>query len=78
MAKYKEDNEKGVILEVDLEYPQELRDLHNDYPLTPEKMKVMKEMLSPYCESIREKINNRSSTLIDSSPQEERKVCATL
>ena len=45
-AKYKEDSEKGVILEVDLEYQQELHDLHNDCPLPPEKMKVTKEMLS--------------------------------
>ena len=57
LAKYKEDSKKGVILEVDQEYPQELHDLHNDYPLAPEKMKVTKEMLSPYCESIREKFN---------------------
>ena len=57
LANYKQDSKKGVILEVDLEYPQELHDLHNDYPLAPEKMKVTKEMLSPYCESIREKFN---------------------
>ena len=59
LAKYKEDSKKGVILEVDLEYPQELHDLHNDYPLASEKIKVyvIKEMLSPYCESIRKKFN---------------------
>src|SRR5205809_2354823 len=27
------------ILEVDLEYPKELHDLHNDYPLAPENIK---------------------------------------
>ena len=53
----KEDSKKGLILEVDLKYPQELHDLHNDYPLAPEKMKVTKEILSLYCESIREKFN---------------------
>ena len=57
LAKYKKDSKKGVILEVDLEYLQELHDLHNEYPLAPEKMKVTKEMLSSYCESIRETFN---------------------
>ena len=31
LAKYKEDSKKDVILEVDLEYPQKLYDLHNDH-----------------------------------------------
>ena len=44
-----------MILEVDLEYPKELHDLHDDYPLTAEKMKVTKEMLSPYCKNVPEK-----------------------
>ena len=43
-----------MILEVDLEYPKELHELHNDYPLAAEKMKVTKEILSPYCKNIQE------------------------
>lgn len=30
------------LLEVDLEYPKDLHDLHNDYPLAPESLKVNK------------------------------------
>ena len=32
LDKYKEDSNEGLILEVDLEYPEELHNLHNDYP----------------------------------------------
>ena len=31
---------EACILEVDLEYPKELHDLHNDYPLSPERLKI--------------------------------------
>ena len=37
LTSYTEDSEKGLLLEVDLEYPKKLHDLHNDYPLAPEK-----------------------------------------
>ena len=55
LNQYTEDSEKGLILEVDLEYPKELHDLHNDYPLAPEKIKVTKDMLSDYSQKIAEK-----------------------
>ena len=55
LGKYKEDSKKGLILEVDLEYLKELHDLHNDYPLGPEKVKVTEDMLSDYCKKIAEK-----------------------
>ena len=47
-------NELGYFLEVDLEYPNELHELHNDYPLAPEKLAVSNNMLSAYCKKIDE------------------------
>ena len=55
LSKYNDESEKGLVLEVDLEYPEELHDLHNDYPLAAEKIKVTEDMLSPYCREIAEK-----------------------
>ena len=57
LAKYKDDSKRGLILEVDLEYPKELHDLHNEYPLAPEKIRVTEDMLSNYCEKIAAKYN---------------------
>ena len=51
-------NEKspiGYLLEVDLEYPDKLHELHNDYPLAPEKLAVSSDMLSKYCKKIADK-----------------------
>ena len=45
----------GYILEVDLEYPDELHELHNDFPLAPEKLIVSSDMLSRYCQKIADK-----------------------
>ena len=55
LAKYNDESKKGLILEVDLEYPEELHSLHNDYPLAAEKVKVTEDMLSDYCREIAEK-----------------------
>jgi hypothetical protein len=48
----RKDSKKGHILEVDLEYPKDLHDLHNEYPYCPEHKKVTEEMLSSYCKGI--------------------------
>ena len=45
----KSNSSTGYILEVDLEYLQELHYIHNGYPLAPEKINILKEWLSDYC-----------------------------
>ena len=45
----------GYILEFDLKYPKELHELHNDYPLAPEKLTVTNDILSNCCKSIADK-----------------------
>ena len=48
-------NEIGYFFEVGLEYPDELHELHNDYPLAPEKLSVSSDMLSKHCKEIADK-----------------------
>ena len=54
--------EKGCIIECDLEYPENLHDEHNMYPLAPEKILVEKDMLSPYCNEILDEFKIQKTT----------------
>ena len=51
----KKNSSDGCVLEVDLEYPGELHELHNDYPLTPERLEISDNMMSNYCSNIANK-----------------------
>ena len=48
MSSVSENRPIGYILEVDIEYPDELHDYYNDYPLAPEKLEINSDMLSKY------------------------------
>ena len=48
MNKYTSNSSEGCVLEVDLEYPKELHELHNGYLLAPDKTEIKREMLSEY------------------------------
>ena len=38
---YDGNNDKGYILEVDVEYPKSRQNLHSDLPFLPERMKII-------------------------------------
>ena len=56
------------ILEVDLEYPEELHVLHNEYPVAPEKLAIPYEMLSDYCKEIADEYKIKVSDVMKLIP----------
>ena len=50
------DSNTGYILDVDLEYPPDLHDLHNDLPLAPENRAVSNDELSRYSLGLQQSI----------------------
>ena len=48
MNKYTINSSKDCVLETDLKYLKELRELHSDYHLPPDKIEIKREMLSEY------------------------------
>ena len=48
LNKYTSNSSKRCVLEVDFKYPNKLRELHNYYPLAPDKIEIKREMLSEY------------------------------
>lgn len=61
-ASVPDEGNRGYILEVDLEYPDHLHDVHNMYPLCPENTVIEPSELSPYTQSLAEKLSIQSSS----------------
>ena len=80
LGKYELDSKEGLILEVDLEYPKELHDLHNEYPIAPENVKVSNDMLSAYCKKVAKKVQhiNRTGKETHSNIERQKRVRVAL
>lgn len=57
-----EDRLKGYVLEVDLKYPKNSHDNHNDYPLAPEKSSYPTKSSHPMLKVLK-KLDNKSESL---------------
>ena len=62
------DENVGYIIECDLEYPEHLHDLHNDYPLAPERFIVNDKMLSPWQKEQKKDLNIKSPATMKLCP----------
>ncbi|CAG2213696.1 unnamed protein product [Mytilus edulis] len=60
--KVEKDAEKGYILEIDLEYPENLHDSHNDYPLAPTHRTVTDEELSAHSQQVWRDLHGEKAT----------------
>ena len=57
LNKYANNSSKGCVFEFDVEYPKELQELHNAYPLAPDKIKIERQLLPNHQLKIADRYN---------------------
>ena len=71
-----DDSPVAYFVEVDLDYPIELHDSHNDLPLAPEKLSIQQSWLSPFAENFGVKIASEApKKLIETLFDKQNYVC---
>ena len=71
-------NLKGYTLQIDLSYPHELHNLHNDYPLTSIHKNVVDDELSPDSSVLWQTFNPGSNSQINSDFGKQTKLYSSL
>ena len=67
-----DDNHKGYLVEVSLRYPKKIHDLHNGFPLAPEKKCIANDQLSPYAKALWIQLHPCRSRKIVRQPKQEK------
>ena len=65
LVQQQDEQEEGYFLEVDLEYPKELHDTHDNYPCGPEQMKINESYLSEHQKQLGEKCGSNINFIIE-------------
>ena len=73
LNEYSSNSLKGSVLETELDYPKELRKLHYDHPIAPDKIEIKEKMLSNYHLKIRDFYN--SPILINPDCYKTHEIC---
>jgi hypothetical protein len=68
VSSLQDDGDIGFIIEVDLKYPFELHDTHNDYPLAPKSFQIQSEMLSSYQKELLKRLGIEEGSAIKLVP----------